>query len=59
MIGSCVARDRRTRSTTREADADPAAWCLEVLNLTEIIARDFVREVAEWSVLYAKEVPEP
>jgi len=50
-----------SRMATAQASpaADPAAWCLEVLHLTETIARDFVHEVAEWSVLYAKEVPEP
>jgi hypothetical protein len=37
---------------------DVAAWSLDVLLLAERIADDFVREVAEWSVLYAKEVPE-
>jgi hypothetical protein len=35
------------------------AWVPEVLRLTETIATDFAREVAEWSVVYAKEVPEP
>jgi hypothetical protein len=48
---------------SRIAHADPASdrgvWSLEVLRLTETIASDFVHEVTEWSVLYAKEVPEP
>jgi hypothetical protein len=38
---------------------DPGAWALESLHLTEKIANDFVQEVAEWSVLYAKELVEP
>ncbi len=45
------------------AQSDPAAdlgsWTHEVLSLSESVARFFVQEVAEWSVLYAKEVPEP
>lgn len=28
-------------------------------NLSEKVANDFVQEVAEWSVLYAKELVEP
>ena len=49
-----------SRITTARADSatDPGAWSIEVLHLTEAIARDFVHEVAEWSVLYAKEVPD-
>ena len=35
------------------------AWSLESLRFTEKVATDFVQEVAEWSVLYAKEVAEP
>ncbi len=38
---------------------NPGAWSVEVLNLSEKIASDLVQEVAEWSVLYAKEVVEP
>jgi hypothetical protein len=37
---------------------DRGAWTLEALGLTEAIADDCTREVAEWSVLYAKELPE-
>lgn len=53
------------RLQTRLANAaanpatDPGAWALESLHLTEKVANDFVQEVAEWSVLYAKELVEP
>jgi hypothetical protein len=40
------------------ADTDPGAWSLDTLRLAERIAEDCTREVAEWSVLYAKELPE-
>jgi hypothetical protein len=42
----------------RTGPADEAAWTPEVLRLTESVAEVFVQEVAEWSVLYAKELPE-
>lgn len=38
---------------------DPASWVAESLRLTETVARDFAEEAGEWSVLYAKELPEP
>jgi hypothetical protein len=44
------------------AKTDPnnaGAWVMESMFFTENVAEDFVREVAEWSVLYAKELPEP
>lgn len=37
---------------------DPGSWTPEVLRLTESVAELFVQEVAEWSVLYGKEIPE-
>lgn len=40
-------------------DQDPGAWILEALALAEDCGRLTVDEVAEWSVLYAKEVIEP
>jgi hypothetical protein len=40
-------------------ETDPAAWSHDALRLAERTAGDFVQEVAEWSVLYAKEVAEP
>ncbi|MGE3166317.1 MAG: hypothetical protein AB7O52_15530 [Planctomycetota bacterium] len=48
------------RIATASADPthDPGAWSAEVLRLSERVAHDFVQEVAEWSVLYAKEVAE-
>ena len=49
------------RMAATEADSvnNPGAWSLDALRLTEAVAKDFVQEVAEWSVLYAKELPEP
>src|SRR5262249_32902652 len=38
---------------------DLRTWAPHVLDFTESAARVFLREVAEWSVLYAKELPEP
>ena len=38
---------------------DPGSWVVEVLRHTEVVARDLAEEVGEWSVLYAKELPEP
>jgi hypothetical protein len=35
------------------------SWTPDALRLAEAIARDMVEEVAEWSVVYAKELPEP
>jgi hypothetical protein len=39
--------------------SDSGAWSAETLHLTGKVANDFIQEVAEWSVLYAKELPEP
>ena len=49
--------DRIERAQSDPA-TDPGAWSLDTLRLTERIADDCVREVGEWSVLYAKELPE-
>lgn len=38
---------------------NPASWVPEVLRFAESLSDVFMQEVAEWSVLYAKEVPEP
>jgi hypothetical protein len=38
---------------------DPGSWNNETLRLGEAVANDLVQEVAEWSVLYAKELAEP
>lgn len=40
-------------------ETDLGSWTPDVLRLAEAIARDMVEEVAEWSVIYAKELPEP
>jgi hypothetical protein len=49
------------RLAAAEADPvnNPGAWSLHALRLTEAVAKDFVQEVAEWSVLYAKELSDP
>jgi hypothetical protein len=49
------------RITKSQADSnnDPGAWALDVLELTETVAGDFVQEATEWSVLYAKELSKP
>lgn len=60
--GRWAAADRLA-SRIAAARANPAtdlgSWTPEVLRLTESVAEVFVQEVAEWSVLYAKELPEP
>jgi hypothetical protein len=60
--GRWAAADRlaqRIAIATANPDTDPGSWTPEVLRLTESVAEVFVQEVAEWSVLYAKELPEP
>ena len=49
----------RIAKAQQHHSTNPGAWSVEVLHLNERIARDLVQEVAEWSVLYAKEVVEP
>ena len=49
----------RIHSARDHPDTDPGSWTLESLHLSEKVANDFVQEVAEWSVLYAKELVEP
>jgi hypothetical protein len=49
----------RIRQAQAAPDTDPGSWTFDVLRLTESLARDFVREVSEWTVLYAKELAEP
>jgi hypothetical protein len=39
-------------------ETDRRAWTLSVLHFSESVADIFLQEVAEWSVLYAKELPE-
>lgn len=57
-----AAADRLLERITRaaaSAGADPGSWAPEVLRYAESVADTFIQEVAEWSVLYTKEVPEP
>jgi hypothetical protein len=49
----------RIATATSNPATDPASWTPEVLRFAESVADVFVQEVAEWSVLYAKEVAEP
>jgi hypothetical protein len=49
----------RIHSAKEHPNSDPGSWTLESLHLSEKVANDFVQEVAEWSVLYAKELVEP
>jgi len=57
--GRFAAAERLLARMERNADNTPGSWSLDALRFTEKIANDFVQEVAEWSVLYAKEVAEP
>jgi hypothetical protein len=60
--GKLAGADRllsRLRSTSADPATDPGSWTPEVLRFAESVADVFVQEVAEWTVLYAKEVPEP
>ena len=61
--GSKLAAAERLLATITASQAspstDPASWTPEVLRFSESVASTFVHEVSEWSVLYAKEVPEP
>ncbi|WP_058554596.1 hypothetical protein [Thiohalocapsa sp. ML1] len=49
---------QRVDGCTADPDSDIGAWSADALAAAERIAIDCVREVAEWSVLYAKELPE-
>ncbi|MBK8247192.1 MAG: hypothetical protein IPK85_07355 [Gemmatimonadetes bacterium] len=51
--------NERMTFATAHPDSDPGSWVAEVLRQTETVARDMAEEVGEWSVLYAKELPEP
>jgi hypothetical protein len=52
------ARADRYDHSGDDPGGDPGAWSLEALRLAERVADDCIHEVAEWSVLYAKELPE-
>ncbi len=43
----------------QSSSGNPGSWNADVLRLGEAVANDLVQEVAEWSVLYAKEIAEP
>jgi hypothetical protein len=58
MLEAMKLHQRITKSES-ESVANPGSWNVEVMLLCEQIASDLAQEVAEWSVLYAKEVPEP
>ena len=49
----------RIRTAQANPQTDLGSWSLSVLQLTELVAANFVHEAAEWSVLYAKEVADP
>jgi hypothetical protein len=51
-----LAERRRVAET---GGADPGAWTWETLALAESCARITINEVADWSVLYSKNVVEP
>lgn len=42
-----------------EPEKNPGSWTPEALKLAEYCARTLLDEVAEWSILYTKEVPDP
>lgn len=42
-----------------DPDKDPGSWAADALLLGESVAGDLTREVAEWGMLYAKELAEP
>ena len=49
----------RIEACSADVDGDIGAWSADALIATERVARDCVGEVAEWSVLYAKELSDP
>lgn len=59
LLAEADALRARIQAAQQEPEGDPGAWAHEVLLFAEKTADCFARDVAEWSVLYAKEVPEP
>lgn len=63
IVGGRMAEATQLATSFASVQADPSrnngAWTLEVLRLADRIAIDLVHEVTEWSVLYAKVLPEP
>jgi hypothetical protein len=49
----------RIEAARKDPATDPGAWSLDVVMLTEAVARDFAREVGDWSVVYSAELAEP
>lgn len=49
----------RITAATAKPETNPASWAPDVLRFAESVSDVFMQEVAEWSVLYAKEIPEP
>jgi hypothetical protein len=60
LLEGQATKAQRLQSWIKSDRANPAtgegAYTMKVLALTEGVARDLVEEVAEWSVLYAKDV---
>ena len=46
-------------NTKDDDSSNLGAWSVDALLFSESVAHEFVQEVAEWTVLYAKELPEP
>ncbi len=60
--GRLLAADLLARQMAQahaNAANNPGSWVMEVLRQAEVVARDLAEEAGEWSVLYAKELPEP
>lgn len=49
----------RIHSARQQPDSTPGHWILESLHVSENVTNDFLQEVAEWFVLYEKELLEP
>lgn len=59
LKGDAEKLDARMEKEARTPATDQGSWILEALALADSCAHITVDEVAEWSVLYAKAVPEP
>lgn len=53
-----TSKDLASKIQAATSGQDPGSWSVEVLEMAEGCARDLVEEAAEWSVLYAKQIPE-
>lgn len=54
-----AALNRIIEQESQSPETNLGSWAPDVLRLGEAIARDMVEEVAEWSVVYAKDLAEP